>query len=66
MKKIEVELPDRVHAIAQEAIDEGYFASMDDLVRVSIMSYVRRPMLDLLVRQQMADLKAASAEAHEK
>ncbi|AIE85107.1 hypothetical protein [Fimbriimonas ginsengisoli] len=59
MKSVTVQLPDRLFELAEQAIRDGYFASMDDLVRISVMNFVRRPMLDRLAEHQLEDLAAA-------
>jgi Arc/MetJ-type ribon-helix-helix transcriptional regulator len=56
MPQITITLPEKVAEQAQQAIDSGWFNSLDDLVRAALSEYLEEHRLTVIEEQQLADI----------
>ncbi|HRK22840.1 MAG TPA: hypothetical protein PLX06_13575 [Fimbriimonadaceae bacterium] len=59
MRQIAINLPDRVAAQAQRALEEGWFNNMDDLVRAALVAFFEQNANLAIEQQQLADIEWA-------
>lgn len=59
MKEIQVRLPEAVADKAEQAVRDGLFASVDDLVRLAILQLVNTEHLRAIEDAQLEDIQSA-------
>jgi Arc/MetJ-type ribon-helix-helix transcriptional regulator len=62
MKKIEVELPDRVTMELETLVKDGWFADEAEVIRVALLEFVQRNRFALMERFQREDIAWASRQ----
>ncbi len=56
MKRLEVELPDKLAGELGALVQGGWFQSEGEVVRAALVEFVRRHRLELLEKQQREDI----------
>jgi Arc/MetJ-type ribon-helix-helix transcriptional regulator len=56
MKRLEVDLPDKLAEEIDATVQEGWFSTHGELVRAALQDFVRRHRFALLERQQREDI----------
>ena len=56
MKRLEVELPDKLAGELGALVQGGWFQSEGEVVRAALIEFVRRHRLELLEKQQREDI----------
>jgi len=68
MKRLEVELPDKLAGELGALVQGGWFQSEGEVVRAALVEFVRRHRLELLEKQQTSlghsGKRASRREAH--
>lgn len=63
MSTLTIELPEALTAELDAAVDAGWFANKAEAVRAAVRDFVNHRKLELLEKQQLADIEWAVAYA---
>lgn len=63
MNTLTIELPEALTAELDAAVEAGWFANKAEAVRAAVRDFVSHRKLELLEKQQLADIEWAAASA---
>jgi len=56
MKTMQIELPEKLQGELSALVQNGWFRSEDEVVRVAVTEFLRRARVDLVEKQQREDI----------
>jgi Arc/MetJ-type ribon-helix-helix transcriptional regulator len=62
MKILEIELPDRMASAVEAMVQDGWFATRDDVLRHALIAFLRSHRLELAQQYQMEDIEWAARQ----